>query len=120
MTTARLLARYLKGRTNGPVFLTQRRPRRPMATADTDPDTGRVRLSYRRAAEVFAAASAGLTLHQLRHSALTHLAEDGVDATLLRAKSRHRGLRSLELYVAPSNTAVRALAEAHDPQSKRR
>lgn len=39
--------------------------------------TGRARLSYRRAAELFEADTASLpggpwTLHQLRHSALTH------------------------------------------------
>ena len=101
------------------MFLTARRPRQPMATADTCPDTGRVRLSYRRAAEAFAAAS-GLTLHQLRHSALTHLAEQGVDATLLRAKSRHASLRSLEPYVAPSSDAVKQLTDAHDPAARRR
>jgi integrase len=37
--------------------------------------TGHARLSYRRAEEIFRAASGGWTLHQLRHSAITHLAE---------------------------------------------
>ena len=119
-TSARLLDRYLEGRRRGPVFLTERRPRQAMAAGDTDPDTGRVRLSYRRAAEAFTEASGGLTLHQLRHSALTHLAEQGVDATLLRAKSRHASLRSLEPYVSPSDTAVKALTDAHDPAARRR
>jgi hypothetical protein len=31
-------------------------------------------------------------LHQLRHSAPTHLAEDNVQLPLLMAKSRHRSL----------------------------
>ena len=35
------------------------------------PFSGRARLSYRRAEEVFKAASGGWTLHQLRHSAIT-------------------------------------------------
>lgn len=119
-SSARLLGGLLEGRTGGPVFLTERRACQPMAAGDTCPDTGRVRLSYRRAAEAFAAASDGLTLHQLRHSALTHLAEQGVDATLLRAKSRHASLRSLEPYVSPSGEAVAALTAAHDPAARRR
>ena len=39
--------------------------------------------------------------NQLRHSALTHLGEVGVGAPLLKAKSRHRSLRSLDRYVRP-------------------
>lgn len=42
--TARLLARYLAGRTRGPVFLTDRAARVQLATTDLDPDTGRARL----------------------------------------------------------------------------
>lgn len=117
---ARLLPQILVGRTSGPVFLTDRRPRRPMALADTDPTTGRVRLSYRRAAELFAEASSGWTLHQLRHSRLTHLAEENVDVSLLKAKSRHASLRSLERYVRPSDASVARLTAAHDPAARRR
>ncbi|GAA2906841.1 hypothetical protein GCM10010517_73070 [Streptosporangium fragile] len=51
-----------------------------------DPATGRARLSYRRAAELFETATASLpdgswTLHQLRHSALTHAVEDGANTS---------------------------------------
>ncbi|SEL93719.1 hypothetical protein [Streptacidiphilus jiangxiensis] len=72
-TTARLLGLLLQGRTSGPVFLTDRRA--PTATPATDrcPLTGRGRLSYRRAAELFTAATRpldpagrGWTLHRLR------------------------------------------------------
>jgi hypothetical protein len=49
--TARLLARHLARRTRGPVFLTDRAARVQLASTDLDPDTGRARLSYRRAAE---------------------------------------------------------------------
>jgi hypothetical protein len=47
---------------------------------DLDPVTGRARLSYRRAAELFEQATAVCrggpwTLHQLHHRALTHAAE---------------------------------------------
>lgn len=79
-----------------------------MTTADSDPETGWLCLSYRRAADVFVATTGELTLHQLRHSALTRRAENGVDVMLL-PKSRHCGLRSLEPYVVPSDTAVGSL-----------
>jgi len=89
--TARLLPKVVDGRNTGPLFLAQRAPSPSRASAlpDTDPATGRSRLSYRRAAEIFTQASGGATLHHLRHSALTHLAEDGVPTVLLMAKSRH-------------------------------
>ncbi|MGW2179373.1 hypothetical protein ACWCXX_15010 [Streptomyces sp. NPDC001732] len=58
--TARLLPMLLAGRTAGPVFVTERRA--PAGTAATDrcPVTGRGRLSYRRAAELFTAATGPL------------------------------------------------------------
>ncbi|MFD8562787.1 hypothetical protein ACWDOR_36790 [Streptosporangium canum] len=56
------------------MFLTDRRARVELPPSDLDPVSGRARLSYRRAAELFENATAGLpggpwTLHQLRHSA---------------------------------------------------
>ncbi|MFD8527782.1 hypothetical protein ACFV0L_10265 [Streptosporangium canum] len=80
--TARLLPRLLRlpddsSRTHGPIFLAERRPvpaRRP-AAADICPHTGRARLGYDRA-RVLINTSTGLDLHQLRHSAATHLGED--------------------------------------------
>jgi integrase len=86
--TAALLPRLLKGRTRGPVFLTDRAAAARTPTLDVCPVTSRARMSYRRAAELFTAATRrltrrpdgsdgnGWTLHQLRHSALTHEAED--------------------------------------------
>jgi integrase/recombinase XerC/integrase/recombinase XerD len=116
---ARLLARLVAGR--GPVFLADKAPSpaRQPAAGDLDPDSGRARLSYRRAAEIFKAASGGRTLHKLRHSRLTHLAEAGEDVTLIKAKSRHGSLRSLERYVNPSNSAVAQLTDRHDPNRRR-
>jgi integrase/recombinase XerD len=68
-----LLAWLLSGRSIGPVFLTDRKAPRGTAEADLCPLTGRARMSYRRAAEIFAAvtrpfdpAGRGWTLHQLR------------------------------------------------------
>src|SRR5664280_2682011 len=65
--TARLLPRLLHQRREGPLFLADIAPApgRQPALADLDPDSGRARLSYRRAAEVFKLASGGATLHQL-------------------------------------------------------
>jgi integrase len=73
--TGQLLRWLLAGRTWGPVFVTGRRAgtRTPRAdTADVCRPTGQARLSYRRAAEIFAAATRSLdparrgwTLHQL-------------------------------------------------------
>jgi integrase len=117
-----LLSRLIAGRTAGPVFLTDRRasPGRPPAAVDICPHTGRARLSYRRAQELFAAASGGWTLHQLRHSALTHLAEENVSLALLMAKSRHTSLRSLQKYARPGVDAVAKLTADHDPARRRR
>jgi integrase len=116
-----LLSRLIAGRSAGPVFLTDRRasPSRAPAAVDLCPQTGRARLSYRRAQELFAAASGGWTLHQLRHSALTHLAEDNVSLALLMAKSRHTSLRSLQKYARPGVDAVAKLTADHDPARRR-
>src|SRR5699024_5698052 len=86
--TARLLPRLLEGRRTGPVFLTDRKAKGAstgqVPGQDLAPD-GRGRLSYRRAEELFVAASGGASLHQLRHSALTHAAEDGAEVPMLMA-----------------------------------
>jgi integrase len=120
--SARLLPRLIAGRTRGPLFLADRAPApaRAPATIDRCPETGRARLSYRRAAALFRQASGGWTLHQLRHSALTHLAEQNVGLPLLMAKSRHASLRSLQRYARPGAAAVAALTAATDPARRRR
>ena len=112
---ARLLPRYLAGRRRGPVFVTNRRPNQVPAGPDQCPDTGLGRLSYNRAWSAFKTASDGWTLHQLRHSALTHLGEAGVSAILLQAKSRHQDPRTLARYAKPGIEAVAALTAQHDP-----
>ena len=128
--TARLLPRLLRGRTAGPVFLADRRApasgRRAPAGKDTCPETGRGRLSYPRAEYLFKQASkavdphkTGWTLHQLRHSALQHLAADGRTAPELQAKSRRQHLASLGRYVRlGEQTSARVTAEA-DPAARR-
>jgi site-specific recombinase XerD len=120
--SARLLPRLIAGRTHGPLFLADRAPApaRTPAAIDRCPETGRARLSYRRAESLFRQASGGWTLHQLRHSALTHLAEQNVSLPLLMAKSRHASLRSLQRYARPGAEAVAALTAATDPARRRR
>ena len=120
--SARLLPRLIAGRTRGPLLLADRRPvpARAPATVDRCPDTGRARLSYRRAEALLREASGGWTLHQLRHSALTHVAEQNVSLPLLMAKSRHTSLRSLQRYARPGPEAVAALNAATDPARRRR
>jgi integrase len=119
--SARLLPRLIGGRTRGPLFLADRRPvpARAPATVDRCPETGRGRLSYRRAEALFREASGGWTLHQLRHSALTHLAEQNVSLPLLMAKSRHTSLRSLQRYARPGTEAVATMTAATDPARRR-
>jgi len=119
--TARVLPYVIAGRGLGPLFVADRPPSltRAPAARDLDPATGRARLSYRRAAEVFTEISGGATLHQLRHSAITHLAEEGVPLPLLMAKSRHESLKTLQRYARPSTEAVAELTAAHDPARRR-
>ena len=104
--TAKVLNRLVGHRTRGPVFLTERRgkgiERGIVPEADLDPDSGHKRLSYDTALHTFREATGGWTLHDLRHSALTHAAERGVDVTALMAKSGHRDIRSLARYARPS------------------
>ena len=129
--TARLLPRLLKGRSSGPVFLADRRSpaagSRVRALSDIDPVSGRGRLSYARAEYLFKQASKrhdphrdGWTLHQLRHSALKHLAAAGRTAPELQAKSRHKHLATLGRHVRlGEETSARITAE-HDPLARGR
>jgi site-specific recombinase XerD len=130
--TARLLPRLLAGRAAGPVFLADRRApaagRRAPALGDICPDTGRGRLSYPRAEYLFKQASKlhdphdiGYTLHQLRHSGLTHLAAKGRSAAELQAKSRHRHLATLGIYVRlGEETSARITAENDEHHRRHR
>jgi integrase/recombinase XerC/integrase/recombinase XerD len=112
--TARLLPRLIRGRKSGPLFLTARR-----GAVSTTPD-GYERPSYRRAAELFTAATGRehggpWTLHQLRHSALTHAAEQGASTPLLMALSGHTSTRSLASYARVSAEALQRWQQERDP-----
>ncbi|MEX2985688.1 tyrosine-type recombinase/integrase [Streptomyces sp. C36] len=117
-----LLEEYIGDRTWGPVYLTVRKPWN-WRTRDTAVDLGPgggYRLSYDRAEEIFKETSAAfgidgtgdfeftfLTLHQKRHSRLTHLAEEGWDTPMLQALSHHKDPRTLhKRYTNPSPAAV--------------
>jgi integrase/recombinase XerC/integrase/recombinase XerD len=121
---ARLLPRLLKGRKAGPVFLTERKARVALPPADLDPETGRARLSYTQAAGIFTAATKGChggpwTLHQLRHSALTHAAEDGASTATLLAFSGHTSVASLSRYARVSPDALARWQAGRDPARRR-
>ena len=116
--TARLLPRLLKGRKSGPVFVTERKARVQLAAADLD-ENGHARLSYQQAAALFSEASGGATLHQLRHSALTHDAEDGTGTPMLMARSGHTSVRSLAKYARVSAEALARHQADRDPAARR-
>ncbi len=122
--TARLLPRLLKGRKTGPLFLTDRRARVQLPPGDIDPDSGRARLSYRQAAALFAAATRDMpgrpwTLHQLRHSALTHAAEEGASTATLLTYSGHTSVASLARYARVSPEALARWQAQRDPARRR-
>lgn len=122
--TAHLLPRLLRlpdgtSRTCGPVFLSERRPvpaRRPSA-ADICPHTGRARLGYDRA-RVLLEKYAGLGLHQLRHSAATHLGEAEVPLQLIMGKTRHKNPRTAMRYVKPGAEAIAKVTEVLAPRRR--
>ena len=121
---ARLLPRMLAGRRTGPVFLTDRKARPSVARTDVDPTTGCARLSYRRAAELFETHTEHMrrgpfTLHQLRHSRLTHAAENGASTPMLMALSGHTSVRSLGKYAKVSAEALKRWQAETDPASRR-
>ena len=116
--TAHLLPRLLRLpdgtlRSSGPLFLAARKPvpaRRP-APRDICPHTGRARLGYDRARVLLKQYTAtgesdGLELHQLRHSAATHLGDQKVPLQLIMAKTRHKSPRTAMRYVRPGGAAV--------------
>src|SRR5581483_7090643 len=117
--TARLLPRLLKSRKSGPLFLTEKRSRVQLPPSDLDPASGLARLSYERAEQLFKQHSGGKTLHQLRHSALSHAAEDGVSTPMLKARSGHTSVRSLVRYARVSAEALRRHQAQTDPARRR-
>jgi integrase len=82
---ARLLPRLIAEHTRGPLFLADCAlvPARTPATVDHCPDTGRARLATAAPRRCSGKFPAGGRCISLRHSALTHLAEQNVSLSLL-------------------------------------
>jgi integrase len=103
---------------------TDRRARLPLSSIDVDPATGRARLSYRRSAQLFEQATTKAidgpwTLHQLRHSALTHAAEDGANTSTLLSYSGHTSIASLARYARVSPDALARWQQQRDSATRR-
>jgi integrase/recombinase XerC/integrase/recombinase XerD len=77
------------------------------------------RLSYQRAGTLFSEASGGAALHQLRHSSLTHDAEDGTETPMPVARSRHKSARSLAKYARISAEALQRRQAERGPARRR-
>ena len=90
--------------------------RRRPAAKDLCPATGRARLGYDRARILFTRHT-GWDLHQLRHSAATHLGEQGIPLQLIMAKTRHRNPRTAMRYVRPGAEAVAEITVLLDPHA---
>jgi integrase/recombinase XerC/integrase/recombinase XerD len=117
--TAMLLSRYLKGRKRGPLFVTERAARADLGLSAADLDErGRARLSYYTAEETFKKWSGGPTLHQLRHSSLSHDADRGTGAPMLQAKSGHKDIRSLAKYAKVSTKGLARHQRETDPHRR--
>ena len=82
------------------------------------PATGRARLGCDRARILFTRHT-GWELHQLRHSAATHLGEQGIPLQLIMAKTRHRNPRIAMRYVRPGAEAVAEITALLEPPRRR-
>ncbi|MGC7103038.1 tyrosine-type recombinase/integrase [Amycolatopsis lurida] len=102
--TAGMLGQLLGRRTSGPIFLSTRvAPDASTVLArDVDPVSRRRRMTYRTAERHLGAATGGWDLHDLRHSRLTHLGEDGATEADLMNLSGHEDRRALQRYLKPS------------------
>ncbi|MGN9840133.1 tyrosine-type recombinase/integrase [Nonomuraea sp. H19] len=103
-------------RSSSPIAVPASNCRRPTST--------RAQPFYRRAAD-FEAATTDLpagpyTLHQLRHSALTHAAEDGASTSTLLAYSGHTSVASLARYARVSPEGLARWQQGRDPAARRR
>jgi hypothetical protein len=76
------------------------------------------RLGYDRARVLFTRHT-GWDLHQLRHSAATHLGEKGVPLQLIMAKTRHRNPRTAMRYVRPGAEAGAEVTALLEPPRRR-
>jgi integrase len=77
-----------------------------------------MRLGYDRARTLIKHYT-GLHLHQLRHSAATHLGEAGEDSSVIMAKTHHRSIRTAARYIKPGLAAVTKATERLEPPRRR-
>ncbi|GAA5765818.1 tyrosine-type recombinase/integrase [Streptosporangium roseum] len=61
---------------------------------------------------------AGLDLHQLRHSAATHLGEAEIPLQLIMGKTRHKNPRTAMRYVKPGAEAIAKVTEVLAPRRR--
>ncbi|MFD4432437.1 tyrosine-type recombinase/integrase [Nocardia sp. NPDC058497] len=60
------------------------------------------------------------TLHQLRHSRLTHAAEEGASTPVLMKLSGHTSVRSLVKHARVSDEGLQRFQADRDPAARRR
>lgn len=121
--TARLLKKYLAGRTSGPLFVTERASNTEKARVDQLP-TGEGRLSYEAALKAYKVMSKAATgkagsLHDLRHTCFTHLDEAGVSLAVMKEKSGHRSTASLLGYTRPDDEGLADATDLLDPANRK-
>ncbi|WP_344600057.1 transposase [Streptomyces glaucus] len=124
----RLPSTLLKGRIQRLVFVTHRRPGpgKIVSPRDVRPDTGLARLSYGQARALpdehtaLRGSGTGWDLHEYRHSALTHLGEQGTSLLMLMAKSGTRKPENVRRCFKPSPEAIAELTSLLAPGNGRR
>ncbi|CAL9345600.1 hypothetical protein SUDANB19_00366 [Streptomyces sp. enrichment culture] len=90
------------------------------------PDTGLARLSCGQARALLGEHTAvrgpatGWELHEYRHSALTHLGEQGASLLMLMAKPWHKKPENVRHYFKPSPEAIAELASLLAPGGSHR
>ncbi|MGV9350223.1 hypothetical protein ACWDSD_36760 [Streptomyces spiralis] len=90
------------------------------------PDTGLARLSYGQACALLDEHTAlrgpgtGWDLHEYRHSALTHLGEQGASPLMLMVKSRHKKPENVRRYFKLSPEAIAEVTSLLAPGDSRR
>ena len=90
------------------------------------PDTGLALLSYGQARALsdehtaLRGPGSGWDLYENRHSALTHLGEQGAPLLMLMAKSRHKKPENVRRYFKPSPEAIAELTSLLAPGDTRR
>ncbi|WP_424534332.1 hypothetical protein ACOZ38_29030 [Sphaerisporangium viridialbum] len=101
-------------------------PGKVVSARDICPDTGLARLSYGQARALLDEHTAlrgpgtGWDLHEYRHSALTHLGEQGASLLMPMAKSRHKKPQNVRRYFKPSPEAIAEVTSLLTPGDARR